>query len=349
MLTLTIAISQTKMLLKALGILLSLLIVIAIINKFIIDIKERLSPTRPPPPTVAFGKLPPILFPRNATDKTLTYSLNTITGLFPALPDQIKVYKMVEIKPEFLALDKTRQKVARLGFRFKEAYVSKNLYRWLDEASPSREITYNLFSHDFNLSSSFLSDPLSIQSPGIFSDENSAINASRQFLSTISSFPDDIDLMKTKTLLYSIKDDNLFPATSISNAKVIRVDFSQGDVSELPVYYPNYSTSTINLLVIAQERKYLVVGANFHYQPISRESYTYPIKTAPEAFEELKNQKAYIASYFGNDTNISIKNISLGYYIGIEKQNYLMPIIVFEGLNGFAAYVSAVRDEWIGN
>ena len=349
MLTLTIAVSQTKILLKWLGILLSILIFVIIINKFVIDIKERLSPTRPPPPTVAFGKLPPILFPRNATDKTLTYSLDTLTGLFPTLPDQIKVHKMVEIKPEFLALDRSRQKVARLGFKSKETQISESLYRWLDEASPSREITFNIFTHDFNLSSAFLSDPLSTQSPGNFSDENSVINASRKFLSTISSFPDDIDLTKTKTLLYSIKDFNLFPATSISNAKVIRVDFFQGNVSELPVYYPNYSTSTINLLVIALEHKYLVVGANFHYQPISNESYTYPIKTASEAFEELKNQKAYIASYFNADANISIKNISLGYYIGTEKQNYLLPIVIFQGVNGFVAYVSAVRDEWISN
>jgi len=349
MLTLTVAISQTKMLLKWLAILLPALIVIIMITRFVLTLKERLSPTPPPPPTVAFGKLPRITFPRNATDKTLSYSLDTITGLFPTIPDQIKVYKMVETKPEFLALDIARQKVQRLGFKSKESYISENLYRWADDTSPSREITYNLFSHDFNLSSSFLSDPSSTQSPGNFSDEKSVINTARKFLSSISSFPDDIDLAKTKTLLYSIKDDNLFPSTSISNAKVIRVDFFQGNVSELPIYYPNYSTSTINLLVIALEHKQLVVGTNFHYQPISNLSYTYPIKTASEAFEELENQKAYIASYFDDNTNISIKNISLGYYVGEEKQNYLMPIVIFEGVNGFVAYVSAVRDEWINN
>ena len=349
MITLTKAISQTKILLKWLGILLSILIFVIIIKNFILDLKERLSPTRPPPPTVAFGKLPPISFPKNVTDKSFTYSLDTITGLFPTLPLQVKVHRMVEIKPEFLALDKARQKVALLGFKSKEAYISENLYRWVDETPPSREITYNLFSHDFNLSSSFLSDPISTQSQGKFLDQNSAVNSSQRFLSIISSFPDDIDLAKTKTLLYSIKDNTLNPATSVSNAAVIRVDFFQKNINDLPIYYPNYSTSTINLLVIALRNNNLVVGSNFHYQPISNESYTYPIKTASEAFNELKNQKSYIVSYFSNDTNIPIKNISLGYYIGTEKQNYLMPIVVFEGVNGFVAFVSAVRDEWINN
>lgn len=347
MLTLTMAISQTKILLKWLGILLSILIFVIIIKNFILDLKESLSPTRPPPPTVAFGKLPPISFPKDVTDKSFTYSLDTITGLFPTLPDQVKVHKMVEIKPEFLALDKARQKVALLGFRSKEAYISESLYRWVDETPPSREITYDLFSHDFNLSSPFLSNPISTQ--GKFLDETSAINASRRFLSAISSFPDDIDLAKTKTLLYSIRDNSLNPATRVSNAGLIRVDFFQKNINDLPIYYPNYSSSTINLLVLALQNNNLVVGSNFHYQPISNESYTYPIKTGSEAFDELKNQKAYIVSYFSNDANIPIKNISLGYYIGTEKQNYLMPIVVFEGVNGFVAYVSAVRDEWIGN
>ena len=63
----------------------------------------------------------------------------------------------------------------------------------------------------------------------------------------------------------------------------------------------------------------------------------------------MKSQKAYIASYYGGSSNVSIKNIFLGYYIGATKQNYLMPIVIFEGERGFFAYVSAVRDEWISN
>lgn len=349
MLTLTIAISQTKIILKILGVLLFIFIVISLINKFVIDLKVRLSPTRPPPPTVAFGKLPPISFPKNVTDKSFTYSLDTITALFPALPEQVKVHKMIVIKPEFLALDKARQKAVKLGFNSKEAYISENLYRWVNEVPPSREITYNIFSHDFNLSSSFLSDPISAQSQGKFLDDTTAINTSQKFLSAISSLPQDLDPTKTKTLLYSIKDNSLNPSTSVSSANVIRVDFFQKNINDLPIFYPNYSASIINLLVIALQNNFLVVGANYHYQQISNESYTYPIKTASEAFNELKNQNAYIASYFNNDANIQIKNIYPGYYIGEEKQNYLMPIIVFEGTNGFAAYVSAIRGEWISN
>ena len=34
-------------------------------------------------------------------------------------------------------------------------------------------------------------------------------------------------------------------------------------------------------------------------------------------------------------------------YLENKEQNFLMPVVVFEGDNGFIAYVSAVTDEWI--
>ena len=42
-----------------------------------------------------------------------------------------------------------------------------------------------------------------------------------------------------------------------------------------------------------------------------------------------------------------IKKIYLAYYLSEQRQNYLMPIVIFEGNNNFYAYVQAVQDEWI--
>ena len=102
--------------------------------------------------------------------------------------------------------------------------------------------------------------------------------------------------------------------------------------------------SPINVLIGEVLDQPEVVEANFIHQIPSDEYSTYPIKTSNLAFEELKKNKAYIASSPQNG-KISIKNITLGYYIGEKEQDYLVPIIVFEG-NGFEAFVSAVTDEW---
>ena len=165
----------------------------------------------------------------------------------------------------------------------------------------------------------------------------------------MSSLKQDIDLAKTKTLLYSIREGALVPEIKVANAKVIRVDLFQKNIDNLPIYYPNATTSILNFLVANIQNRPIVIGANFPYQPISNLGHTYPTKTAVKAFLELKDQKAYVASYFGENTNIFIRNVFLGYYIGHEKQDLLMPIIIFEGDDGFFAYVSAVTDEWISN
>ncbi len=90
-----------------------------------------------------------------------------------------------------------------------------------------------------------------------------------------------------------------------------------------------------------------IVDGHFFHQNISTKFSTYPLKTADQAFSELKDQKAYIASYYGNNNNVSIKNVFLAFYMEDAPQDYLMPIIIFEGDNGFFAYVSAITDEWI--
>jgi hypothetical protein len=346
--TLTTVTSKTKSTLKWLSISLVYLSILFVVTKIGIAIKERLAPTPPPPPTLAFGKLPSISFPKGEIDRKLTYSLDTITGFLPTVPYQVKVYKMEHIKPQYLALDNARRRTSNVGFRSSEINLSKYWYRWTNEGYPFREITLNIFSPEFTLSSPFLSDPLAARFATNFPNQTSAINTAVEFLSGMSSFPNDIDLTRTKTLSYSITDSILTPVANISRTQVTRVDFFQQALDQLPIYYPNATTSTINLLVASIQNQQIVIGANFTYQPISKSAYTYPIKTSSQAFSELKAQKAYIASYFGSTTNVAIKNVSLGYYIGKEKQDYVMPIVVFEGNDGFFAYVSAVRDEWIG-
>ena len=111
--------------------------------------------------------------------------------------------------------------------------------------------------------------------------------------------------------------------------------------------YPGGKNSTMNLVIGSGERESLVVNARFFYQKSTDKSATYPIKTAEEAFEELKNGKGRVVSQNGNDLNIVIKNVYLGFYSEGKLQDYLMPVIVFEGTNDFIAYVSAVKDEWI--
>ena len=92
-----------------------------------------------------------------------------------------------------------------------------------------------------------------------------------------------------------------------------------------------------------------ILEANYSRQNIMDESATYPIKTAQQAFEELQEGNGFIASHSGDSTNVKIKEVYLALYSEGKLQQYLTPVIVFEGDNNFVAYVPAVTDEWIEN
>lgn len=337
---------EVKIIAKWGSIALVCLIVLIFLIRIGANLKEYFFPTPPPPPTVSFGKIPEIVFPeKNATDKSLVYSLNTDTGKLPVLPDRATIFKIIQDQPNLLALKRAQERLSKIGFVTKGTPISSIMYQW---GESSGRIIVNILSFNFNFSLNYLNDPHVI-SANKLPDENGAIEKATSFLSNLNAFPSDIDTAKTKTSLFTIQNNSLFPATSLSSARIIKVDFFQKDMNNLPIFYPYPPTSTINLLVGGGEFQSKVVEANIFHQNISDTSATYPIKTADEAFTNLKEEKAYIASYYGNTGEISIKNIYLGYYMSDKTQNYLMPIVIFEGGDGFFAYVSAVKDVWLTN
>lgn len=309
-------------------------------------VKEYFYPTPLPPPTVSFGKLPSLQFPPDATDKKLTYGINTLTGTLPTFLDRASVYKTFSPSPNLLALQRARERVASAGFSYNETPLSSTLYQWND-LSFTKKLTFDILTYNFDLTSNFLLDPETSQNKNV-PTEKKAIEIAQTLFSTLSFIPPDIDSTKTKTTLLSVENGIIVKASSFSKANLIRVDFFQKDINELLVFYPHPPTSNINALVTSEKRDREIAEAHFFYQSIIQEnSATYPIKTAAEALEELKQGEGFIASYFGTESNININNVSLGYYAPDKLSVYILPVIVFEGNNGFFAYVSAIKNEWV--
>lgn len=340
MLTLSQATLETKKILKFAGIFLGGLIGILLIY----NIYKTLNPAPPPPPQVSFGKIENLNFPKEEENKKINYSLNTISGTLPNFPTQLKVYRIQKNKANLLALTQVKEKVRNIGFSENPTKLSPGIYQWTDK-SFSRRILFNIVSFNFNLSSFYLFDT-KLSSPSNILSINDAINSVNSFLAKLELAPNDIDSLKTKTTLFSIKNNSLSPATSLSKTQVIRVDLFQKDIDNLPIVYPGPNSSTINFMVAGEKLNPEIVEANFFNQPISSKSATYPIKTAKTAFEDLKKGKTYIASSIEKN-NVLIKNIFLAYFLGDNEQNYLSPVVVFEGDNNFTAYVPAVTDEWV--
>ena len=333
--------------LKWVGLILGILIGVFLLIKGIFFIKEIVSPTPPPPPTAAFGKLPPVYLP-SGIKKNFTYEVDTISGQLPLFPDRTKVYKMEFTEPDILAFERMSQKAATLGFDTKAEQLSDSIYRWKIQDPIIKTLVINARSSEFSLISNFLLNE------NLFSDreimrEEDAITIAKSFLYSLSLYPEDLDESKTKTKLLSINKGVISDVDKVTKAKLISVYFFQKDRDEMPIAYPSGTGSTMNITLAGAGSNMQVIDARFFYQKTLDESGTYSIISSEQAFDLLKNGKAYVASHKSKNLNIVIKKVYLAYYSTGRSQKYLTPVIVFEGKDDFIAYVSAVKGEWIGN
>jgi len=322
------------------------IVILILLFRFGGFLKEKIFPTPPPAAKVGFGKLPAITFPKRTTKQDFVYALDTLSGTFPILADRAFVYKLDMPNPTFFDVERARTKAKNIGFTGTPVSVGENMYEWVDNKELQRRLIMNTVLKDFLLTSSFRTYSPVVSRINL-PDTGEAKKDAISFLKTLNSYPDTINEASTSAQLLAIQNDELIEASSFSNTQLIRFDFYPQVVNQLPIYFPNSPRSLIYVIIGGGQGKSTVVEAQFKNRELSEDFSDYPIKTAQAAFTELEAGRGYIASYFGTSTDIKIQNISLGYYLGEDMQEYLMPIIVFEGDNGFLAYVSAVQDNFI--
>ena len=312
-----------------------------------IAVKERLYPTPPPPPTVSFGKLPPITFPQQTNLPTFTYTINTISGALPDLGDRAYIHKIVTVQPNLLALQNVEQSLQALNYNNQPVTISDTDYAWTNTDPLPKTLTVNIQTLNFKLTSNYTADPTVLAAANL-PDQPTAVTTATDFLKALNALPTDLNDNKTKVTLFAITNGVLIPASSLSQSQILRIDFFQNDVEKIPIYYSQPSSSPMYMLLASSDTADpQIVGAHFFHQPVDNSRATYPIITAKQAVAALQSGNAYIASYTPGVTNVTIRNISLGYYMSDTPQQYLMPIVVLQGDNNFFAYVSAVTDAWI--
>lgn len=343
MVSLSIFQHDSKTVLKWALIIVAIIFGIFVLIKGVLFIKNIFIPAKPTPATVTFGKLPAISF-QNGLQTKFTYKLDTISGELPTLPDKMNVYKMGGSEPDILAVEKAKEKVNSVGFQGDPEQLSDTTYVWKKEEPFSQELVINTLTGQVNLTSAILNND-QIKSAINLPTEEQAISDAKSFLNNLSLFTDDLDEESVITQLYSIDGNVINPASSLSNTELIGVYFPQKKINDLDVYYPRGLQSPVGVIIGTDD---LIVDVRYFHQNVTDESATYPIKTAKEAWEELKKGKGYIASYNGTDNEILVKDIGLGYYMEGKTQKYLQPVVVFKGNDDFLAFVSAVKGEWIG-
>lgn len=302
-------------------------------------IQKTFFPAPPAAPEEKFGKLSDITFP-DQTTSIPEFKINTVSGVLPHFPSQIKVYKLFKNPPTITALPAAKQRAAKLGYTQNEYRVTPDTYRWSNTFQNSF-LLYNIISLNFSVDSDYLTRG-DFVSGGVTNTQD-ITRTIREFVETLDANTTDIDFSKSNYQYYVSSNNVLTQVSTDSNATFARVYLQQNSVDNLNIYYPT-TDPTLLYFTIGNNSSYNLVEASYnHFAPDLSQSSTYSIKSVDMALEDLKNGKGYILN--SADTQVvEITEVSLGYYLGSDlSQDYLMPIFVFSGKDNFRSYVSAIN------
>jgi len=306
-------------------------------------------PPQPPPPNHAFGKLPAIKFPPQASSSgQLTFRLETIEGTVPTASNSAAVYFMPKNAANLLGLPKAEEFATKVEFTGAPIQETKNVYRFEDPSTILRQMRYDIISKNFIIRYLFEQDT------SIFTERNiplssEAIEDSKNFLQNYGLLPEDFVDGDIKVQYLRFVGDKLVTTTSHSQADSIRIDFFRNRMNNVPVFTPNPDEGLINFIYSGSTiNKKRVLQIAYTYWPVDfGTTGTYEVKTSSTAWQELQNGNGYIARSPKNGiTNVTVRRVYLGYYDSIEPQTYIQPVFVFEGDDGFLAYVPAIAPPW---
>jgi len=309
---------------------------------------KKIHPPPPPPPTVAFGKLPKIIFPERPNLPALSYKLETISGTLPTIPTQAKVFFIPQPSTNLLAWDRAKAWARSLGFTQEPEATDKFTYRFTTEGTSRTTLEVDVLTRNFTLNYDWQND-LEILSRGSPPQENQAISLAKSFLQSAEVLTTDLNQGTTEVTYLKYNHGNLIKALYFSEANFTRVDFFREEIDKIKVLPPSPKEANVSVILSGDSRQNRgIIQVKYLHFPISLENFaTYPLKNINTAWTELTQGKGFVANLGNNPSGqITIRNAYLAYYDPDSPQNFLQPVIVFEGDNDFFAYVPAITANW---
>jgi hypothetical protein len=309
---------------------------------------KQKNPPQLPPPDVAFGQLPNIIKPKQ-NDQPTSFTLETIDGNLPVMPEQAKVYFISSQVPKFLALENATKIANSLNFFSQPEKVNESLYRYYNQTE-NTTLTINPLTQSLKFEYPFKKDQTLVTQR--LTSQQAVISASDSFLAKIGQ--DNTDLsVPPGVKLFKLTATDLDLAPSISEANIAQVDYSRMPIENTEIYSPDLEKPNIYVIVSGATSKKQILEASYNHFFIDKEKFaTYPLKPISQAWEELKSGQYMLAKIdqtTDNQSGLTIRNIELGYLDPKVPTNFLQPIYVFKGDGNFYGYVSAISTEWISN
>lgn len=326
-------------------------IIAVIILRFVwigvVNIYLKVFPPKLPPPTVAFGKLPPIPFPEREIAQ-IKFTLETVDGNLPPLGEQTKVYYMPKVASNLLSLDYAKEVAQDLGYDYANPeQINEAIYKFKNPNTPST-LEYDIVNNSFSLSYDLILDPSPLT--GKLVSNESAFSSVISFLKSASLLAPDLSQDNATFQYLKAREGKLVDAISLSDSNLIRVNLNRKTYNDLPVVSRTSKWSNVWFLVSGiRERGRSIISGEYHYFPVDETQFaTYPIKPVSEAWNDLISNKYYPAylSQIADGDEIKIRNVYLAYYDAGIYTKFMQPVYVFEGDKEFSGYVPAVTNEY---
>lgn len=297
-------------------------------------------PEPPPPPTQGFGALPALDFLSEGSEIVPKSYVLELPGQFPEFPDRATVYLQPKAQISLLSLEETKAIAARLGFMSMPTALDSDDYRWRKTGVINATLEMNTVSKNFSYETDYLSRP-EVQLTGELPNSFDAVQTVKQFLDAADLLPDDMATPAGKTKFLKIVGGGLKEAVSLSDAQVIQVDLFRTDPDGLPTFTSDGTTGVVTATVASLNNAPTVISMSRVYAPLDYTiAHTYPLRSVQEAWQLLKSGEGYIAAATKEDAAV-VRDVKLGYYETYD-QEYLQPIYVFTGDNGFIGFVPAL-------
>lgn len=338
---------ESRLILKIGGITCGIILIIYILVKGGGLIRDLFFPKPPPTPLQAFGLLSHVAFPKQDSPAPLAqYRKNTIDGQLPQLPDRANVYKLITPEPNLLALENAKNTLDSMDFIENQVKLSDILYRWT-QSRTGIVIEYNIVTKNFSITSDYQTNPF-LAAQSMLPSEEEVVSDIQNYLSSIRSNITNIDFEKTKVEYLEQQNGLLVAAQNLGSTRFARVTLMQKPIEEISVVYPNPSSPILSFIISYPDGHFQILEGDFYNHIISSEDKSdYPIKTADQALEELEKGNAYILNPLSLPV-VDITNVELKYYLSKDSNDFLLPVIVFTGIN-FTAYVEAIPSTALKN
>lgn len=345
---LTQATEMSRVALKVGGLLIILFLVTRFSFNAFVAYWRATNPPPPPPPTVGFGLLPPPKFPiRNDIIKPQKYQLETATNQFPAFPDRALVYFMPKNSPSLLDHENAVNAASKLGFSSEPEVIDSSTYRWQRNEPLITSLTMNIQDFVFSYKTDFMNRPELFINQTIPSKYD-AVEEVKNFVSQAFLLDKDIATASGSFTYIKAVGSELLPAVSITDANFIQVDLQRSPIADKYQVYTEWGDKGVIHAIVGPSTTFsniLLLDNNFFSVDYSL-VHTYPLRSIRQAWDIMQSGEGYIAQTKNEDLAL-IREVELGYYDDTRGQDYLQPIYVFKGDNGFMGFVPAIDSNYL--